>query len=37
LKELETYYDLADVIDANIAIDLKEDAEAQANKDLNKK
>jgi hypothetical protein len=30
LKEVETYYDLIDVLDAHEALDLKYDAEAQA-------
>jgi len=30
LKEIETYYDLADVLDAHLALDIKEEAEARA-------
>lgn len=34
LEEVETYYDLVDVLDANEALDLKEDAEHQATESL---
>lgn len=34
LTELEKYYDLVDVLDANEALDLREEAERRANEPL---
>ena len=30
LKEVETYYDLVDVLDAHLALDIRDEAEARA-------
>ncbi len=36
LKEIETYYDLVDVLDANEALDIKEEAERRATEAMTK-
>lgn len=37
LEEIETHYSLLDLLDANIALDFKEEMVAQANKPKGKK